>query len=42
MTQEIARETGFEITTHRLDFFGIFPECRKNPEPQEALHPKRR
>ncbi len=42
MTQEIADETGFEITTHRLDFFGICPECRKNSEPREALHPKRR
>jgi Fur family peroxide stress response transcriptional regulator len=28
MTQEVAEETGFEIVTHRLDFFGICPECR--------------
>jgi Fur family peroxide stress response transcriptional regulator len=28
MTQEIARETGFAITRHRLDFFGICPECQ--------------
>jgi Fur family peroxide stress response transcriptional regulator len=31
MTHEVAKETGFEIQTHRLDFFGICPECRKKP-----------
>jgi len=29
MTKEITNETGFEIVTYRLDFFGICPECRK-------------
>lgn len=29
MTKEVTEETGFEIVTHRLDFFGICPECRK-------------
>jgi len=29
MTKEITDETGFEIVTYRLDFFGICPECRK-------------
>jgi Fur family peroxide stress response transcriptional regulator len=28
MTQEMVRETGFAITRHRLDFFGICPECQ--------------
>lgn len=28
MTQEIMRETGFTITRHRLDFFGICPDCK--------------
>ncbi|WP_319405637.1 Fur family transcriptional regulator [uncultured Desulfosarcina sp.] len=28
MTQELARETGFAITRHRLDFFGICPDCQ--------------
>ena len=28
MAEEIARETGFEILTHRLDFFGLCRECR--------------
>ena len=30
MTQELAQDTGFKIGTHRLDFFGICPECQKN------------
>ena len=27
MTQEITSESGFEIITYRLDFFGICPKC---------------
>ncbi|MFZ0240570.1 MAG: transcriptional repressor, partial [Desulfobacterales bacterium] len=27
MAQEVARETGFKILTHRLDFFGICQNC---------------
>ena len=27
MTKEVADETGFEILTHRLDFFGICSNC---------------
>jgi Fur family peroxide stress response transcriptional regulator len=29
MTKEIIDESGFEIVTYRLDFFGICPECRE-------------
>jgi Fur family peroxide stress response transcriptional regulator len=29
MTKKISGETGFEIITHRIDFFGICPECQK-------------
>ncbi|HIJ57387.1 MAG TPA: transcriptional repressor [Deltaproteobacteria bacterium] len=29
MTHELIQETGFKITNHRLDFFGICPECQK-------------
>lgn len=29
MTKEVANETGFEILTHRLDFFGICCDCKK-------------
>ncbi|MBF0242393.1 MAG: transcriptional repressor [Desulfamplus sp.] len=28
MQKEIAEETGFEILTHRLDFFGICSDCK--------------
>jgi Fur family peroxide stress response transcriptional regulator len=28
LTQEAARRTGFHILDHRLDFFGICPECQ--------------
>ena len=28
MTEELTSETGFRITSHRLDFFGICPECQ--------------
>lgn len=27
ITKEVADETGFEIITHRVDFFGICPDC---------------
>jgi len=29
MTKEVAEETGFEILSHRVDFFGICEECLK-------------
>jgi Fur family peroxide stress response transcriptional regulator len=28
LTAQAARDTGFEITSLRLDFFGLCPECR--------------
>ena len=30
MTAEVAGETGFQILSHRLDFFGICKECRQS------------
>jgi Fur family peroxide stress response transcriptional regulator len=29
MAEELARETGFKIMSHRLDFFGICPQCQQ-------------
>lgn len=29
MTRQLARATGFKIVNHRLDFFGICPQCQK-------------
>ena len=28
VTSELTQETGFKIVNHRLDFFGICPECQ--------------
>jgi len=30
VSKELIKETGFSITSHRLDFFGICPECQGN------------
>jgi Fur family peroxide stress response transcriptional regulator len=38
MTAEVADETGFDILTHRLDFFGICGDCKKKkarPRPKK-------
>jgi len=29
VTAEVADETGFDILTHRLDFFGICGDCKR-------------
>jgi Fur family transcriptional regulator, peroxide stress response regulator len=29
LTQKVADETGFQILTHRVDFFGVCGECQK-------------
>ncbi len=29
-TQEVTQQTGFAITTHRLDFFGLCRECQES------------
>jgi Fur family peroxide stress response transcriptional regulator len=28
LAKEVAKETGFQITTHRVDFFGLCRECQ--------------
>ncbi|KIX14940.1 Fur family transcriptional regulator [Dethiosulfatarculus sandiegensis] len=30
LAREMTQETGFEITHHRLDFFGLCPKCRSS------------
>ena len=29
LTHELVQETGFRILSHRMDFFGICPECQR-------------
>ncbi|MFZ0932598.1 MAG: Fur family transcriptional regulator [Syntrophobacteraceae bacterium] len=29
MTEKLALESGYELINHRLDFYGICPQCRK-------------
>lgn len=29
LSQELARSTGYRIVSHRLDFFGICPQCQE-------------
>jgi Fur family transcriptional regulator, peroxide stress response regulator len=29
MTEELVSDTGYRILSHRLDFYGICPECQK-------------
>jgi Fur family peroxide stress response transcriptional regulator len=31
MIEELHRRTGFRVTSHRLDFFGLCPRCRNEP-----------
>ena len=30
LSKELARKTGYQILSHRLDFFGVCPHCQKN------------
>jgi Fur family transcriptional regulator, peroxide stress response regulator len=30
INEEMSRKTGYKILHHRLDFFGLCPECQKN------------
>lgn len=32
LKREVAKETGFQILTHRVDFFGICRDCQSRPE----------
>ena len=29
LVRDLARNTGFDVTSHRLDFHGLCPDCRK-------------
>lgn len=29
LTQEVAEQTGYQVLSHRLDFYGLCPDCRQ-------------
>ena len=29
LVQQVARQSGYEFISHRLDFYGVCPECRE-------------
>ncbi|MCU0507159.1 MAG: transcriptional repressor [Anaerolineae bacterium] len=31
LTQEVAELTGYQVISHRLDFYGVCPACRRSP-----------
>jgi Fur family peroxide stress response transcriptional regulator len=35
MTAEVVDETGFDVLTHRLDFFGVCQECQDEQGPED-------
>jgi Fur family peroxide stress response transcriptional regulator len=35
LVQQVARQSGYEIVSHRLDFYGVCPTCREE-EVKEA------
>lgn len=37
LTQELTSDSGFRIVSHRLDFYGICPECQAGREPEAEL-----
>ena len=29
LTQEVAEQTGYQVVSHRLDFYGLCPDCQQ-------------
>lgn len=32
LEEDVARETGYRVSGHRMEWFGLCPDCRKRPE----------
>lgn len=39
LKRQIVRKTGYRIINHRIDFFGICPDCQKKTTRQDQLNP---
>jgi Fur family peroxide stress response transcriptional regulator len=39
LKREIVRKTGYRIINHRIDFFGVCPDCQKGLTHQDQLNP---
>ena len=39
LVQDVAQQTGFQITGHRLDFFGLCPDCQGAPSDASRVMP---
>lgn len=37
LTQEVAQQTGYAVLSHRLDFYGLCPNCQTEPRKEQAL-----
>jgi Fur family peroxide stress response transcriptional regulator len=42
LTESLSRSTGFEILSHRVDFYGVCPECRKAADNRSGAIAKQR
>jgi Fur family peroxide stress response transcriptional regulator len=29
LVQQVAKQSGYDIVSHRLDFYGVCPDCQK-------------
>ena len=38
LKRQIIRKTGYRIINHRIDFFGICPDCQKEPTRRDQLN----
>jgi Fur family transcriptional regulator, peroxide stress response regulator len=32
LTQEVAEQTGYQVVSHRLDFYGLCPDCQRRAQ----------
>jgi Fur family transcriptional regulator, peroxide stress response regulator len=42
LAEEVARRTGYQVLGHRLDFYGLCPDCRDGAQPAPPASSQRR